>query len=336
MKFRVPNKPILFLLAIAVSALISILLIVSMAGSTGEQYIKTDEPITFNVKKGDSLNSIIENLVKLELIESSLLLKVNLRLNRDVYPPKAGHFEILPEMTLHELLTDISDGEEKTYSITMIEGLTWQQWLAQLKQSSFIEIDATTQEIVASLGENVNSLEGILLPETYNVRYGTTLTSFVNRMHQDMQSYLNSAWQNRQGMLPIQSSYEALILASIIEKETGVAHERPRIASVFVNRLRDGMRLQTDPTVIYGLGERFDGDIKRTHLREKTPYNTYVINGLPPTPIAMPGKSAIDAALNPAYTDEFYFVSKGDGSHQFSKTLKEHNNAVRKFQLGLE
>lgn len=325
----------LFVLAIGVSALVSILLIVYLAGKTGSQTIKTNEVITFNVEKGESLNSIVANLTKLELIDASLLLKVNLRLNREAYYPKAGHFEILPTMTLHDLLTDISNGNEKSYSITMIEGLTWQQWLAQLKRRSFIDIDATTEEIIASLGEDVNSLEGILLPETYNVRYGTTLSSFVARMHQDMQSYLNSAWQNRQGMLPIQSSYQALILASIIEKETGVPQERPRIASVFVNRLREGMRLQTDPTVIYGMGERFDGDLKRSHLREKTPYNTYVIKGLPPTPIAMPGKSAIDAALNPAYTDEFYFVSRGDGSHKFSKTLKEHNNAVRKFQLGL-
>ena len=252
------------------------------------------------------------------------------------YAPKIGHYEILPGMTLDAFLTDLTKGKEKTYNITMIEGQTWQQWYSQLKDHPVLVQDVKEDELLEILAIEAKSLEGLLLPETYNVRFGTRLSEFVTRMHQDMQRYLSQTWQDRQGMLPIHSEYEALILASIIEKETGVASERSHIASVFVNRLRKGMRLQTDPTVIYGLGERYNGDITRAHLREKTPYNTYVINGLPPTPIAMPGKAAIDATVNPALTEDFYFVSKGDGTHKFSKTLKEHNTAVRKYQLGLD
>jgi UPF0755 protein len=155
----------------------------------------------------------------------------------------------------------------------------------------------------------------------------------LSRAYQEMQRFLDEAWEARMDGLPINSPYEALILASIIEKETGIAEERPLIASVFVNRLRRGMRLQTDPTVIYGMGEDYDGNIRKRDLQTHTPYNTYMIDGLPPTPIAMPSKASIQAALNPVASDYYYFVAMGEGRHYFSKTLREHNNAVRRYIL---
>jgi UPF0755 protein len=177
------------------------------------------------------------------------------------------------------------------------------------------------------------SVEGYLLPDTYYFVAQTAAIEIIKRAHLNMQQYLENAWQNRALDLPYNTAYEGLIMASIIEKETGDAKERPRISGVFVNRLNLKMRLQTDPTIIYGMGENFDGDIRRKDIRAATPYNTYVIKGLPPTPIAMPSKLAIDAAFNPIATEELYFVSKGDGSHKFSTTLHEHNLAVRQYQL---
>ena len=171
------------------------------------------------------------------------------------------------------------------------------------------------------------------MPDTYLFPDGTTDIQFLKRAWQSNQDYLNSQWQTRDKSLPLKSAYEALILASIVEKETGLAQERPAIAGVFIRRLKKGMRLQTDPTVIYGMGEQFDGNIRRRDLKKDTPYNTYTRYGLPPTPIALAGKAAIDAVIHPADGKSLYFVAKGDGSHQFSATLEEHNRAVRRYQL---
>lgn len=330
------KRSAIFIVVIGMTALLSILTVNLVMQSRVEQPLQIVSEQTFDVKKGASLNGILNSLEKDGIIETDLFLKLHLRLNRQRYLPKVGHYAMLPGQSLQSFLADLHDGNEKTYSITMVEGLTWSQWYKELQSNPVIDMDMSTEQLLTLLKIETGSLEGVLLPETYQIRFGTKLSEFVSRMHSDMQSFLVDAWDNRQGLLPLESSYEALILASIIEKETAVAAERPRISAVFVNRLRKGMRLQTDPTVIYGLGDRFDGDIKRSHLRENTAYNTYRIDGLPPTPIAMPGKAAISAALNPDYSDEFYFVARGDGSHQFSKTLKEHNIAVRKFQLGLD
>jgi len=176
-------------------------------------------------------------------------------------------------------------------------------------------------------------LEGWLFPDTYHYHNNDTASSVLKRAAVKMQQVLEDAWHERSDDLPYDTAYKALIMASIIEKETGLASERPLIASAFVNRLNTNMRLQTDPTVIYGIGADFDGDIKSKDLRDYTPYNTYRINGLPPTPIAMPSKAAILAAVNPPQSDYVYFVSKGDGSHQFSTTLKQHNVAVNTYIL---
>ena len=178
-----------------------------------------------------------------------------------------------------------------------------------------------------------DNIEGWFLPETYSYTVGTTSREILRRAHADMKSYLDKNWKNRDKSLPYASAYDALIMASIIEKETAQATERPRIASVFVNRLNKKMKLQTDPTVIYGVKDRYDGNIRRSDLEDDNPYNTYVINGLPPTPIAMPSKAAIKAALHPDKTNYLYFVAKGGGAHKFSTSLAEHNNAVKRYVL---
>ena len=325
-----------FVLALGLSALLSLYLFYSIVQQAVFQPLQLVQEDHYNVEQGASLNRIVRDLVERKLIENSLPLKIYLCLYRQKYAPKSGHYQLSPGQDLHSLLLDIAANREKTYSITLVEGQTWQQWYSQLETLAFIDKDQTPEQILTSLGSEATSLEGILLPETYQVRYGTKLSALVGRLYREMQQLLASQWQARQGMLPIKTPYEALILASIIEKETAVPNERSRIAAVFVNRLRDNMRLQTDPTVIYGLGADFDGNITRKHLRQKTLYNTYVIKGLPPTPIAMPGRDAIHAALNPSLSDEFYFVAKGDGSHHFSQTLQQHNHAVRKYQLGIE
>ena len=191
----------------------------------------------------------------------------------------------------------------------------------------------TDEEIMIRLGYPDQHPEGMFFPDTYRFPKGTSDVDFLRRAYQVMQKHLNREWDRRDNGLPLKSSYEALILASIIEKETGAAFERPLIGGVFIERLKRNMRLQTDPTIIYGMGENFDGNIRFRDLKKDTPYNTYLRAGLTPTPIALPGLDAIRAALHPAETEALYFVSKGDGTHRFSKTLQEHNNAVNRYQL---
>ena len=191
----------------------------------------------------------------------------------------------------------------------------------------------TEQQILAAIGAKESKLEGLLLAETYRVERGTSDIALLKRAYKAMHKLLDEQWQSRNKKLPYKNAYEALIMASIVEKETGASKERPVIAGVFVNRMRIGMKLQTDPTVIYGMGDRYKGNITRADLRRPSAYNTYVIKRLPPTPISTVGPEAIKAALNPVKTKYLYFVAKGDGSHYFSKSLREHNNAVRKYQL---
>jgi UPF0755 protein len=188
-------------------------------------------------------------------------------------------------------------------------------------------------DLRAALGLE-HSLEGWLFPDTYRFTPGTADIDILKRAHAVMKKRLADAWSTRDATIPLKSSYEALILASIVEKETGQASERPLIASVFMNRLKRSMRLQTDPTVIYGMGDRFDGNIRKRDLSADTPWNTYTREGLPPTPIAMPGMASLRAATHPTESDYLYFVARGDGSHEFSRTLEEHNRAVAKYQLG--
>jgi UPF0755 protein len=250
---------------------------------------------------------------------------------------QAGEYQITPDMTPESLLRKLAGGEVIQHAITLIEGQTFKEMLAVITASGEIvhTLDGVgTEELMVRLGHEGENPEGRFLPDTYHFPQGTTDLAFLTRAYNAMEHHLAEAWAGRDEGLPLNTPYEALILASIVEKETGVAGERPVIAGVFIRRLKKGMRLQTDPTVIYGLGERFDGNLRASDLRSDTPYNTYTRDGLPPTPIAMPGAASIHAVLHPDKGDALFFVANGNGGHYFSRTLKEHELAVQKFQLG--
>jgi len=295
-----------------------------------------EEVMEFDIRAGSSLRKISEQLVNQGALNESLSFMVLVRLMGKAGEVKAGNYLIENGTTPYDLFVTITSGKTTQASITFIEGWTFQQMRdVMMKNESIkhITIAYTDEQILENIGATEIHPEGLFFPDTYFFSKGMTDQEILKRAYQAMQTRLNEAWEKREAGLPYKTPYEALIMASIIEKETGRADERKTIAGVFTNRMRIGMRLQTDPTVIYGMGENFDGNIRRKDLQTDTPYNTYTRSGLPPTPIAMPGLASIEAALNPAKTKFLYFVGKGDGSHAFSSTLAEHNRAVVKYQL---
>jgi UPF0755 protein len=295
--------------------------------------------IEFEVPSGSNLYKTVESLqdyVKVDPIGFKLWLKLHPQYNTI----KSGFYEIPANSLFIDIVDLFAKGTVKQFSITLIEGLTIAQWLDALSQSPQLVHDIKSTESLYSelmisdisfCANAYKSIEGCLLPDTYFYTKGTKSSEILKRSYRAMEVFLQDLWPSRYKDIPIESRYEALILASIIEKETAIKSERGEIAGVFVNRLNMNMRLQTDPTVIYGIGEDFDGNITKKHLRTPTAYNTYVIKGLPITPIAMPNKASIQAALFPELTDSLYFVATGDGGHQFSTNLADHNKALREY-----
>lgn len=248
---------------------------------------------------------------------------------------KAGSYEIEPGITLARLLAKLTQGDVTQIVVTIVDGITFAQLEGELRADARLAhtLDGLSNAtILARIGASQASPEGLFFPDTYFMPAGTSDLALLKRAHRALVRRLDAAWNERAPGLPLATPYEALILASIVDKETGRRSDRPLIASVFINRLRHGMRLQTDPSVIYGLGPTFDGDLKKHDLESDTPYNTYTRDGLPPTPIALPSQASIDAVLDPPQTSYLYFVARGDGSSEFSETLVAHNHAVSKYQ----
>ena len=248
---------------------------------------------------------------------------------------KAGAYEVKSGMTIKQVLRLVSDGNNAQMNrIVLIDGTTFKQFKAKLKQDKNVQntvLDLSDAELMQKVGSSYSHPEGLFNPQTYFFAKGETDLNILKQLYREQMQHLDNEWQNRAPDLPYKDKYQALIMASIIEKETSVDSERKQVASVFVNRLRQGMRLQTDPTVIYGLGEHYDGNITRQDLETPTPYNTYTIDGLPPTPIAMPSQASIEAALHPDQTKYLYFVATGHGGHKFTTNLNAHNQAVKDY-----
>ncbi len=293
------------------------------------------QPFEFSVQPGQSLRQVARELTRTGLLPEPYRFALTARLLQKSTSIKAGDYEITEALTPTELLEKMIRGDVKQVGITFIEGHTFAQMRKALDEHPHL-IHATKDlpeaELLALVGAAESHPEGLFFPETYRFHKGASDVEILKRAYKDMQTHLTRLWDARAADLPLKSPYEALILASVVEKETGQASERPQIAAVFVNRLNSNMRLQTDPTVIYGLGASFDGNLTKAHLRADTPYNTYTRGGLPPTPIAAPGLGALAAALQPAKGPWLYFVSRGDGTHFFSSTLAEHNKAVAQYQ----
>lgn len=292
--------------------------------------------VYLEIARGDSLNRIIEKLQEQGVRIKPLWLKLYAYRSQSAQRLKAGDYEINEGSTVPDILALFVSGKTRQYSITFPEGWTFSEIMAEIKKNPYLKhrlTDDNIATVMSQIGVEQKNPEGLFFPDTYFFEKHTTDVALLKRAYDQMQLLVQHEWQQRKENLPLTSPYQALILASIIEKETGMGSERRKIGGVFTRRLKKGMRLQTDPTVIYGMGAEYNGDIRSKDLKKATPYNTYVIKGLPPTPIAMPGKEAIHAALNPESGESLYFVARGDGGHVFTANLKDHNQAVRQYQI---
>jgi len=287
------------------------------------------------VENGSHFTRLGDQLLAESIITDLRWWKVIGKLRPELTQIRSGTFQIKEGFNLIDILTTINSGKEYQFRVTFVEGSTFKEWVTSIENAELLKpLQKTEAEIIEALNIPHKKLEGLLFPETYHYSANMSAYSIIKKAYLHQSEVLEKLWNNREKGLPYKKPYEALIMASIIEKESGLSDDRDKISSVFVNRLRIGMRLQTDPTVIYGMGERYKGRIRSKDLREKTAYNTYTMYGLPPTPIAMPSEAALYATLHPAKTKYLYFVSKGDGTSYFSKSLREHNNAVNKYIRG--
>ncbi|MDL5036784.1 endolytic transglycosylase MltG [Comamonas resistens] len=320
-----------------------ILLLLAAAAAGGawwwlHQPLQLSQPnLELEIEPGTTPRGVAQNVVKAGVQTDARLLYAWFRLSGKDRAIKAGNYELSTGLTPYELLQKLARGEESLRALTLVEGWNWRQVRAALAREEFLKQDSagmSDEAIMAQLERAGVHPEGRFFPDTYTYAKGSSDIALLRRALHAMDRRLADAWAMRAANTPLKSADEALILASIVEKETGKAADRAQIAGVFSNRLRVGMLLQTDPSVIYGLGAKFDGNLRKRDLQTDTPWNTYTRAGLPPTPIAMPGKAALMAAVQPEQTKALYFVARGDGSSHFSATLDEHNRAVNRYQRG--
>ncbi|MGP1518621.1 MAG: endolytic transglycosylase MltG [Haemophilus parainfluenzae] len=330
--------------------LLILLLILGGVGFWGYQkltsFVHTPVNVTqdqlLTIERGTTGSKLAALLEQENILEHADLLPWLLKLQPQLNKVKAGTYSLTGVKTLQDLLDMINSGKEAQFSVKFIEGKTFKEWRKNLENAPHLKQTLqgkTDKEIMALLDIPAvakavyewNNMEGWLYPDTYNYTPNSTDLELLKRSATRLQKALDKAWNERDENLPLADPYQMLILASIVEKETGIAAERPQVASVFINRLKANMKLQTDPTVIYGMGESYTGNIRKKDLETITPYNTYMIEGLPPTPIAMVSESALQAVVHPAKTDFYYFVADGSGGHKFTRNLNEHNKAVQEY-----
>ena len=330
--------------------LLILLLILGGVGFWGYQkltsFVHTPVNVTqdqlLTIERGTTGSKLAALLEQEKILDNADLLPWLLKLQPQLNKVKAGTYSLTGVKTLQDLLDMINSGKEAQFSVKFIEGKTFKEWRKNLENAPHLKQTLqgkTDKEIMALLDIPAvakavyewNNMEGWLYPDTYNYTPNSTDLELLKRSATRLQKALDKAWNERDENLPLADPYQMLILASIVEKETGIAAERPQVASVFINRLKANMKLQTDPTVIYGMGESYTGNIRKKDLETITPYNTYMIEGLPPTPIAMVSESALQAVAHPAKTDFYYFVADGSGGHKFTRNLNEHNKAVQEY-----
>jgi len=323
--------------------LVSLLLLLAVLVGAGLAWVAlapvglSSSPLDFQVQPGSSARSAARQMADAGVDVPPWLFEALVRASRSAASLKAGSYEVERGITLWELLQKLTRGDVSQAELAIIEGWNFRQLREKLNAQPELRHDSqglSDREILQRIGAAEAHPEGLFFPDTYLFSKQSSDLELLARAYRAMQKRLASEWAARDPNLPLQHPYQALILASIVEKETGKAADRPHIAAVFVNRLRQGMLLQTDPTVIYGMGPRFDGNLRRADLLADTPYNTYTRPGLPPTPIALPGQAALQAALHPSSSPALYFVARGDGSSHFSNSLEAHNQAVNKYQRG--